>query len=57
MGEVVVAMKLDIAKAYDKMEWNYIDGVMIAMGFATRWVKLVMKCVKTVRFNIVLGQT
>lgn len=29
----LVAVKLDITKAYDKMEWNYLETVMKAMDF------------------------
>lgn len=32
----VAALKLDIAKAYDKLGWEYLEGVLIAMGFCRR---------------------
>lgn len=37
--------KIDIAKAYDRMEWNYLEGVLVALGFCRKWVDLVMMCV------------
>lgn len=46
----ILAMKLDIAKANDKMEWIYIAKVLEAMGFDSRWISLIMQCVTIVRF-------
>ena len=44
-----VALKIDISKAYDRLDWNYLRVIMIKLGFATSWVNLVMMCVTSVR--------
>ena len=31
-------MQLDVAKAYDKVNWIYIKKVLIAFGFDHNWV-------------------
>ncbi|WJX95853.1 hypothetical protein P8452_77122 [Trifolium repens] len=43
IGEV--ALKLDISKAYDHIDWDYLRGIMTKMGFSTQWVAWVMMCV------------
>jgi len=33
-----VALKLDIRKTYDRLDWEYLLDIMVQMGFSTRWV-------------------
>ena len=50
-----VAFKIDISKAYDKIEWGFLKGIMLKLGFDNRWVDLMMLCVSTVRYNVLVN--
>lgn len=46
----LVALKLDINKAYDKIEWSFLEYTIKKMRFFRRWIELVMKCITTLTF-------
>jgi hypothetical protein len=45
-------VKLDMIKAYDRVEWAYLQGILQKLGFGEQLVSLVMRCVGTVNFQI-----
>ena len=36
-----MAMKLDMSKAYDKVEWKFLIKIMEKMGFCEKWKSLI----------------
>ncbi|KAL6176931.1 hypothetical protein ACLB2K_053563 [Fragaria x ananassa] len=45
-------LKLDISKAYDRVEWVFLQGVLTKFGFDEKLVELIMRCVRSVSFSI-----
>lgn len=33
-----LALKLDISKVYDRVEWNFLRGIMSKLGFPDIWI-------------------
>lgn len=45
------AVKLDMHKAYNRVEWGFLEKIMLKMGFVQRWVDLIMACVKSMNIR------
>ena len=52
--ENFMAVKLDMSKAYDHVEWKFIEDVMEKMGFHEKWIQLIMKCISTVSYSVII---
>ncbi|WMV33009.1 hypothetical protein MTR67_026394 [Solanum verrucosum] len=46
--------KLDIQKAYDHLNWNFLLKLMEKMGFAFRWIKWIEHCISTIKFSVLI---
>ena len=49
------ALKLDVSKAYDWVEWAFLCGIMTKLRFPRHWIKLVMACVSSPSFSILIN--
>ena len=47
-----MAVKLDMSKAYDRVEWECLQQIMRKLGFHEKWISIVMRCVSSVKYAI-----
>lgn len=45
-----MAMKLDMAKAYDRVERSFLRSMMIKLGFHVGWVNKIMMCIQLISY-------
>ena len=45
-----MALKLDMRKAYDRIEWEFLHCMLLKLGFDAQWVNLVRRRVTTVSY-------
>jgi hypothetical protein len=50
-----MAAKLDMSKAYDQVEWNFLQAILQKLGFHRRWVDLIMTCVSTTSYTVMVN--
>lgn len=50
-----MAVKLDMRQAYDRVEWLFLEAMMRTMGFEEKWIALVMRCVKSVSYSVLVN--
>ena len=46
------ALKIDISKAYDMVEWEFLKGMLERFGFSTQWIRWLTMCFSEVSYNI-----
>jgi len=50
-----VTLKLDMEKAYDRLEWDYIQKCLQEYGFHPRCIKWIMECITIVSYSIMVN--
>ena len=50
-----MALKLDISKAYDHVEWEFLEKIMIHLGLEEKLICIIMSCLKLVSYSMLLN--
>lgn len=50
-----MAIKLDISKAYEKLEWSFLKAIMKKLDFNEKWISRVMTCVTIVSYAVLVN--
>lgn len=54
-NEKFMAIKTDISKAYDRVEWDFFEDLFTRLGFDRKWIEWVMYRVISVSYSVLLN--
>ncbi|KAL5843786.1 hypothetical protein ACOSQ4_009744 [Xanthoceras sorbifolium] len=44
-----------MSKAYDRVEWAFLECMMLRLGFSVNWVDLILRCVSSVSYSFLVN--
>ena len=50
-----MAIKTDMSKAYNRVEWVFIKALLQKMSFDFHWITLMMECISSVQYQVLLN--
>ena len=50
-----MVVKLDISKAYDRLEWDFLEKIMMSLGFSEHCVNLAMLTVHLASYSVIIN--
>ena len=55
-GEEGVVFKIDFEKAYDHVDWGFLDHVLERKGFSTKWRSWMRGCLSSTSFAVLVNR-
>jgi hypothetical protein len=50
-----MAINIDLEKAFDRMEWNFLLSILQKLGFQAKWINWIRLCISTTSFSVLLN--
>lgn len=50
-----MAVKTDMSKAYDRIEWGFVKEVLNLLGFDPVWVSWIIACIESVSYSFLIN--
>lgn len=50
-----MTLKLDMSKAYDRVEWTFLQKIMTQLGFSDVFINMIMACLSSVSYSVLLN--
>ena len=57
VSKTYMAVKTDVSKAYDRVEWDFLETTMRLFGFCNKWISWIMAAVKSVHYSVLINGT
>ena len=51
----LMAIKLDLQKAYDRVNWKFLEAILLHFGFNETFIRWIIACVSLVSFEVVIN--
>ncbi|XP_071734542.1 secreted RxLR effector protein 78-like [Rutidosis leptorrhynchoides] len=51
----LLVFKVDFEKAFDSVDWHYIDFMLLQMGFGDKWRRWIKACLSSARTSILVN--
>ncbi|GKC33178.1 putative RNA-directed DNA polymerase, eukaryota, reverse transcriptase zinc-binding domain protein, partial [Tanacetum coccineum] len=51
----LMVFKVDFEKAFDSLRWDFLDLVMVKLGFGTKWRKWIFGCLQMARTSVLVN--
>ena len=53
--ERIMAIKTDMSRDYDRVEWGFIEAMLLKLGFAQNRISRIMACISLVQYKILIN--
>lgn len=45
-------VKIDLEKAYDRIDWSFLEGILHQIGFGNNLINVIFNCLKTSQLSV-----